>query len=222
MSAAADVTERSSLDREWWLRTVTFLLRPRSVFEALRDDSAEAADARQEPMLAIIFLGGIAGLLATGAAGRLLDPPSAYDGLLIAIWAFIAGGIYGAASYFLGGAALYLGQHGAGGSASYRQARHVLAFSALPLIVWLVLVWPIRLALYGEDLFRSGGSDAGTDRIVFGAISGLFVAWAITLLAVGVRTVYRWDWRRCANALAFTLVAFVAFAFAAAIILRGA
>ena len=39
--------------RDWWLRTLLVLQSPRSVFAALRDDSREAAGARQEPIIAI-------------------------------------------------------------------------------------------------------------------------------------------------------------------------
>jgi hypothetical protein len=115
-----------------------------------------------------------------------------------------------------------VGQHAAGGTASFRQARHLLGLSAMPLLVWLVFVWPVRLALYGEDLFRTGGSDGHTGQVVFDAIGGLFVAWVVALLWYGLRTVYEWDWRRCAIALSVSLAAVVAFAYAAAIILRGA
>jgi len=211
----------ASLEREWWLHTLRVLRRPRPVFQGLRDDSDEAASARQEPLAAIVFLGGIAAVLATGTAGRLLDDPL-YDGLLIALWAIVAGAIYGIASYLLAGVAVYLGQRAAGGTGTYRQARHLLGFSAVPLLAWLILVWPVRLALYGEDLFRTGGSDGPTSRAVFDAIGGLFVAWCLALLVVGLRTVYRWDWRRTAIALSLAVAAFVALAFAAAVLLRGA
>ena len=217
----AETARSESLDREWWLNTVAVLVRPRQVFEALRDDSDEAAGARQEPMAAIVFLGGIAAVLSTGAASRLLDDPL-YDGLLIVLWAIVAGAIYGGASYLVVGGSLYVGQHAAGGTASFRQARHLLGLSAMPLLVWLVFVWPVRLALYGEDLFRTGGSDGHTGQVVFDAIGGLFVAWVVALLWYGLRTVYEWDWRRCAIALSVSLAAVVAFAYAAAIILRGA
>src|SRR5262249_59614284 len=94
MVESAETARSESLDREWWLNTVAVLVRPRQVFEALRDDSDEAAAARQEPMAAIVFLGGIAAVLSTGAAARLLgDPP--YHRLLIALLAIRPGAIYG-------------------------------------------------------------------------------------------------------------------------------
>ena len=209
-----------ALEREWWLRTLRVLYSPAEVFAALSDDSDEAASARQEPMLAIVILGGIAAVLVTGAAGGLLDRHD-YDGLLIAVWAFIAGGIYGFATYWLGGAAVHLGQRGAGGKGSYRQARHLLGFAATPIVVWLVVVWPVRLALYGEDLFRTGGSDGHASRVVFGAVGALFLLWCSGLLLVGFRAAFAWDWRRSVVAFSLAVAAFGLLAAAAALVLRG-
>jgi hypothetical protein len=168
-------------------------------------------------MAAIVFLGGIAAVLATGAAGQLLDDPE-YDGLLIVVWAVVAGAIYGIASYWIVGGAVYLGQQGAGGSGSYRQARHLLGFAAAPLLVWLVAVWPVRLALYGEDLFRSGGSDGGAGTAAFDALGGAVVLWCLALLVLGMRTVYDWDWRRAASGVSLSVVAFGALAIVAALL----
>ena len=46
--------------RDWWLRALLVLQRPRPVFVALRDESKEAVSERAEPMLAIVLLAGIA------------------------------------------------------------------------------------------------------------------------------------------------------------------
>ena len=85
--------EEPALDREWFLRALLVLQAPRAVFVALRDDSDAAAEARQEPLLALTWLAGIAGVLATPVARTLLDDPIR-DGLVVAVWAFIGGGIY--------------------------------------------------------------------------------------------------------------------------------
>ena len=190
------VAAARDLDREWWLRTVAVLGRPRSVFEALRDDdSEEAAAARQEPLLAVLWLAGIAGVLMTTAAAHVLDDYSV-DGLVLAVWAFIAGGLYGGAGYWLAGAAVFVGLRGAESPApSYRGARHVLGLAAVPLALSLA-VWPVRLAIYGSDLFRSGGSDSGAGDTFFRALLLAFAAWSIGLLVVGIRTTERWSWRR--------------------------
>ncbi len=147
-------------ERDWWLRTLLVLQAPRAVFAALRDDSAEAAADRSEPVLAIIFLAGIAGVLATRTAGRLMDD-SDYDAILVAVWAFIAGSLYGATAYWLIGWLVHRGARALGSAGSYRRARHLVAFAAVPIALSLVLL-PVKLALYGADIFRSGGADAGT------------------------------------------------------------
>jgi hypothetical protein len=183
-----------SSERLWWLRALLVLQAPRPVFAALRDDSDDAAEARQEPLVAIVFLAGMAGVLATSIAGRLLDDP-AFDGLVVLVWTIVGGGFYGLAAYFLVGALLYFGASLLGSLGSYRRARHLLGFAAVPIALSLV-VWPVRLALYGLDSFRSGGSDAGTGGDVFTALDAGFVAWSLVLLGIGVRTVHGWSWPR--------------------------
>ena len=184
----------ASQDRAWLARALLVLVDPRPVFAALREDSDDAARARQEPVMAIVGLAGIASVLWTSVAGRLLDDP-AIDGLLVAVWAFIGGAIYGLAVYFLVGAALYLGLRAAGSLGSYRRARHLLAFACAPLGLSLV-VWPVRLAVYGGDVFRTGGSDTGAGNAAFVAVELGFVAWALGLLLVGTRTLHAWGWAR--------------------------
>ena len=184
----------TSAERDWWLRALLVLQSPRAVFAALRDDSDAASHARQEPLVALVYLAGIAGVLATNASGRLLDRAE-FDGLLIGVWAFFAGGIYGVGTYWLGGAVVYLGAKLAGSRGSYRRARHLLGFAAAPLALAL-LAWPIRIALYGGDVFRSGGADAGAANRFFEGIELAAVAWMFVLLVVGLRTVHGWTWPR--------------------------
>ena len=87
--------------------------------------------------------------------------------------------------------------------------------------LWLALVWPVRLAFYGTDLFRTGGGDDHAGRFAFDAIAVVFALWAAGLLAFGLRTRYEWDWRRSAVALSLAIAAFALLGFAAALILRG-
>jgi hypothetical protein len=77
------------------------------------------------------------------------------------------------------------------GGVSYRQARHLLAFASAPVALSLFLVLPVRLAVYGEDVFRQGGSDHGAGNTFFVVVELAFVAWAVWLLAVGLRTLVR-------------------------------
>jgi hypothetical protein len=196
-----------SVERQWWLRTLAVFQAPRLVFAALRDDSNEQAGARQEPVLALVLLAGIAGVLLTGATGRLLDE-DLVDGSLavVAVLVFLTGGFYGTATYWLGGAALYLGLRGAGSRGSYRRARHLLAYAAAPLVVSLALVWPLRLAVYGRDTFRSGGDDQGLGRVLFDGVSGAFVAWALGLLLYGISVTERWTVLRAAVSVALVVL----------------
>ena len=183
MSTTAETTR--SLRRDWWIRVVAVLAHPRTSFAALRDDSDEAAEARQEPILAVVLLAGIAGILSTTLAGRLLDD-SQFDDLSVVVWAFIGGGIYGALVYFVGGLFVYALGQGLGARCSFRQARHVVGLASVPLVVCLVLVWPVRLAIYGDDVFRSDGSDTGAGDAAFEALVVASFAWSLALVAVGL------------------------------------
>jgi hypothetical protein len=174
-------------DRLWLRRAVLVLRRPREVFAALRDDSEEAARARQEAITALTILAGIAGVLWTPQWGRLMDDP-AYDGLLVAVVSFVAGAIYGPVLYWSAGLVVYAGERAVRVGASFRRARHVVAFAAAPIALSLVL-WPARLAIYGEDLFRTGGSDHGAGNLVFVGLELVFAAWALGLLGLALATV---------------------------------
>jgi Yip1 domain len=191
-------------ERAWLLRALLVLQSPRPVFAALRDGSEQAAQARQEPITAIVVLAGIASVLWTPVAGSLLDNRDV-DGLVVAVWAFIGGAFYGILGYWLGGALLQLGLRAAGSLGDYRRARHLLAFAAAPIALSLVL-WPVRLAVYGSDVFRSGGADGGAGDGVFVALALGFVAWALVLLLVGVRTVHGWGWRRTVEGVGVAVV----------------
>lgn len=192
-------------DRAWLLRALVVLIDPRPVFAALRGGSEEDAQARQEPITAIVILAGIASVLWTPVAGRLLDDPS-YDGLVVAVWAFVGGAFYGVLGYWVGGGALQLGLRAAGTLGDYRRARHLLAFAAAPVALSLVL-WPVRLAVYGGDVFRTGGADGGAGDGLFVALELGFVVWALALLVVGVRTVHGWGWGRALEGVGVAVVA---------------
>ena len=174
-----------SLQKEWWLRALAVFQSPRGTFAALRDDSADAAEARQEPIMAIVILAGIAGVLTTSLAGRLLDDAN-NDGLNVAIWAFLGGAFYGLVVFWAGGLLVYAISAAVRAHASYRQARHVVGLAMALVALSLVTVWPVRLAVYGEDVFRSGGSDTGAgDKLFEALIVGSF-AWAFALVALGL------------------------------------
>lgn len=198
-------------DREWWLRVPAVLLSPKPVFVALRDESREQMDARVEPVLALVGLAGIAAALGTSTAGTLYDDPE-YDALLVAVWAVIAGGFVAFTGYFVAGGALYLGARGLGSEGSFRRARHVLGFAVAPLALSLIFLWPVRLAVFGTDIFRRGGSDEGTGGRIFELLELGFAAWAAVLLLVGVRAVHGWSWLRSLAAIGLVALFLAAFA----------
>ncbi len=69
----------------------------------------------------------------------------------------------------------------------------------MPIALSLV-IWPVKLALYGEDVFRTGGRDGGPGAHVFTALLLVFVAWSAALLVIGVRSVHGWTWARAGAA----------------------
>jgi hypothetical protein len=196
--------------RDWWLRTLLVVQHPRAVFVALRDDSNEAVSDRAEQILAIVILTGIAGVLTTPTAAHLMDD-SDMDGLVVAIWAFLFGIIYGAFAFFAIGALLNFSVKALGSHGTYRRARHVLAFASVPIALSLVL-WPVKLALYGSDWFRTGGRDTGLGGGILDVLTYAFFLWALVLLVVGIRSVHGWTWSRAVAATALTLALPLAFA----------
>ena len=109
---------------------------PRSVFAALRDDSDEAAEARQDVAGALVWLAGISGILATTVASTLLDDFE-IDGILAAVWAFLAGGLCGFFLYYVLGKVTHVALRRLGSRGSFRRARHLLAFAAAPIALAL-------------------------------------------------------------------------------------
>jgi hypothetical protein len=181
--------------RAWWLRVPAVLLSPRSVFFALREDDDEDVAARAEPLLLIIWLAGMASVLATPTASDLLDDRD-YDTMLVAVWTFVAGGLYGVVGYFVAGFGLYFGVRLLGSLGSFRRARQTVGFALVPLAVSLLLVLPLRLAIYGGDTFRGGGSDEGSGERALLAVQLAFVAWSLALVVLGVRVTHGWTWLR--------------------------
>ncbi len=185
----------TALERNWWLRAPAVLVAPRAVFVSLRDDSDAAFEGRTEALTALAGLAGISAVLATPVARSLLNDGS-ISASLIPVWAFFGGAIYALAFYWIGGGLLFGAARRLGGLGSYRRARHLLTLSSAPLALALVTLWPARIAVYGQDLFRTGGNDWGPgDRIFGGFVYGTF-AWSALLLLIGVRTVHGWTWAR--------------------------
>ena len=109
---------------------------------------------------------------------------------------------------FMNGAALLLGLRTLGSPARYRTARQIVGHSTAPFVLALFVVWPLRIAVFGGDLFRSGGSDEGAAGHVLNAVDAAFALWGLVLAVVGVRVVERWSLARALGATAFAAVLF--------------
>jgi len=194
---SSDVADSSptALERRWWLRAPAVLVAPRAVFASLRDESEAAVAARQEPLIAMAGLAGISAVLGTPVARHLLNDAS-FSVSLIPVWAFLGGAFYALAVYWLGGGLLYGAARRFGGLGSYLRARHMLALSGAPLALALFTLWPLRIAIYGQNLFRTGGDDWGPGDRAFGGTLYLAFAWSAILLVIGVRSVHGWSWGR--------------------------
>jgi hypothetical protein len=192
---STDLAQAPALERSWWLRAPAVLVAPRAVFVSLRDESDDAVEARQEPLLAVAGLAGFAGVLGSPVARHLLNDAS-FSVSLIPVWVFLGGAVYAVAVYWLGGGLLYGAARRLGGLGSYGRARHVLALSGAPLALALFTLWPLRIAIYGQDLFRTGGTDWGPGDRTFGGLLYFAFAWSGLLLVIGVRSVHGWTWGR--------------------------
>lgn len=181
------------------------LVAPRAVFTALRDESVDDAEERQEPLAAVISLAGIAVVLVSPTFRRMLND-SSVDAVLIPVLAFVSGVLYAAVVQWGGGGLLFYASRRLGSLGSYRRSRHVVALAAAPFALALLTFWPVRIAVYGRDLFRTGGDDYARGDAVFGGIFLGFVAWSLLLLLIGVRSVHGWSWGRAAAAVALAAV----------------
>src|SRR5207247_5282620 len=179
--------------RAWWQRVLLVPQAPRAVFAELRDDTREAAEDRQDAIAAVAFLVGVALTLLSSQASSFADDP-ARAGIVIPVWLFIAGLFVGLVNYWLAGGVLHLALNWLGAKGSYRQARHLLALAAVPLALSLVLL-PVRLALYGGDIFRSGGADSGSGAHVLSVLAAGFGVWSVVLLVFVLSVISSLGWR---------------------------
>jgi hypothetical protein len=208
-----EVASTSPLERNWWLRAPAVLVAPRAVFVALRDESEDEVDRRQEALIALIGIAGISGVLGSPVARTLLND-SSFSVSLLPVWAFLGGALYALFVYWLGGGLLFGAARRFGGLGSYRRARSLVALASAPLALALFTLWPIRIAIYGEDLFRTWRADLGRGDSIFGGLYYGAFGWSVLLLLIGVRAVHGWSWGRSAAtvALAASLPALIVIA----------
>src|SRR3954452_23489487 len=189
MSDLARTKEQDRGDGLWFLRALLVLQAPRPVFAALRDDSTDAAAARAEPVLALAILAGMGMLLLTPEASTVLDS-SDYDWPVFAIWLFIVGAVMGGFVLWAVGGLLYLAATWLGSLGSYRRARHLVGYALAPLALALVVMLPLRLALFGPHAFMLDGSDSASKGLAVALLGWAFFVWAVALLLVGGRAVH--------------------------------
>jgi len=103
------------------------------------------------------------------------------------------------------GFALFFGARLLGSLGDFRRARHTVGFALVPLAASLLLLLPLRLALYGGDTFRAGGADEGGGENALLVLQLAFAAWSLALLVIGVRVVHGWSWPRTLGAAAAAL-----------------
>ncbi|MEI7760322.1 MAG: Yip1 family protein [Thermoleophilia bacterium] len=208
LSGSDDAQARA---RAWWRLVPRVLTRPREVFAALREEDETDVGARSEPILAIVLVAGMAAMLLTPAWGTLLDEES-LDWIVLAVLTFIGGLLYGAFGYFLLGFVVWLGARGVGVDTTARPVRQIVAFSALPLALSILITVPAILFAFGTDWFRTGGSDDGTGRIIVLSIGLALALWSLGLLALGLRISFELPWRGVIGALALAGVLVAAIA----------
>jgi Yip1 domain len=162
----------------WARRAVRVLVYPREVFEALRDDSVESAGDRQDVVVVLAFVGGVAAALATASAGALDD----LDVLEMFVWIFATGFAYGFIGYWVLGWGLSFVVERLGGAGSRRRTRHVLAFALAPLVLALPawLLFPPLLVLPG--------------------------LWMVSLLVLGLAVGQRWSYGQATAAVVLTVI----------------
>lgn len=191
-----------AIERAWWGRLPRILFAPAEVFAELRDESREAADARQEALVALTFLAGIAIFLGSVA----IDPP--YNRYYLDLSAFnltfetiVGGAVVALLNFWAAGAIFYLGARGLGALSGYRMARHIAGLATAPFVLVLLFALPVRVGLYGTNLFHDHGSDSGAGGDVFVAIDTIALLWSLALAVIGIRVTQRWSWGRAAAAL---------------------
>ena len=136
-----------------------------------------------------MILAGIAVILLAPETGSLLDDREVDSGSVVAVLIFLTGALYGAVAYWIGGGAALPGLRGAGGDGTLPAARHILAFAAGPIVLALLLVWPLRLAIYGSD---SSARAVTTRRRAPGSSScsrSRSSLWSLGLMVYGISVV---------------------------------
>ena len=198
-------------ERAWFLRALLVLQSPRPVFAALRDDSDEAAEARQDAGRRDRLAGGHRRRAGDHGREHVARRTPRATGSSRRVWAFLAGGLYGFVLYFVSARCCTsaLAQARQTGQLSPRAAPARLLGGAGRAGALSLLA--VRIAIYGEDLFQFGGADGSTAGTCSRGLFYVFVVCGRSFCScIGVRTVHGWTgalargrrlqprrWRRC-------------------------
>jgi len=114
--------------------------------------------------------------------------PSFPNLIILLLSGLLAGPLLGIAFVFLFSAVMILLDRLLGGRATLRTTFGVVAYSAMPIVLSLVLVFPIEVAIFGIDLFDNNPSPLVIKPFIYITLLGfdtLAVLWAWLLLIEG-------------------------------------
>ena len=181
--------------RDWWLRTLLVLQRAaagvRRAARRLASSRSPTAPSRCSRSCCSPGSPACSRPRPPGACSTTHD----YDGLLVAVWAFLAGGLYGGFAYCAFGALLYGGVHGArlAGLVPARAPRARVRRRADRALA-RALAGEARALRRGRvPPRRRATPGAGGDRLRR-ALGSRSSPGRSVLLVIGVRAVHGWTW----------------------------
>lgn len=138
----------------------------------------------------VIALAALAGIAAVYAAFWSMEIGRSIDGLPAILGIGAAVGVpAGILGLLLLSLLLRLGARLSGGAGTLRNVFAVSAYAATPVVLSLVIVFPVEIALFGVYLFDRNPSPMvlkPVPYVVLGAIDALAFFWSAALLAVGL------------------------------------
>jgi len=84
-----------------------------------------------------------------------------------------------------------------GGTLSFRNARAILAYAGMPIIISLFVVFPVEIAVFGRYFFDKNPSPMVINAPIYIALIGLdalAALWSLMLVVVGIRSASRMAW----------------------------
>lgn len=140
----------------------------------------------------------VTGFLVLGGVSRAIDSAANkgmgddLDTWLVLTISIIAGGLFGWISYYIYAWAMSETGKWLKGKANSEKFRTILAWSLVPTIVSLLLIFP-ELIIFGDDLFKSEISNNSTvlsySYIFFGLLELILGIWSLVILVKGIAIV---------------------------------